>query len=264
MPADGDFGLLQLRRTEVIAELRAAGCVFAEDETALLFEAARSPVELRQLVDRRASGIPLEHILGWVEFCGLRIVVEPGVFVPRQRTAFLVRQAVAVAAPDAVVLDLCCGTGAIGAAIASRLPGIDLYAADIDPAAVASARRNIRPSRVFEGDLFDPLPFALLGCVDILVANTPYVPTDAVALMPPEAREHEARLALDGGADGLDLQRRVAEAAPTWLAPGGHLFVESSEEQAELSAAVFEAHGLVASIAHSEDLCSTVVTGRLR
>ncbi len=247
----------------VVARLRAAGCVFAEDEAALLIAAASSPAGLRQLVDRRVSGIPLEHILGWVEFCGLRILVDAGVFVPRQRTTFLVQQAVAWAAPDATVLDLCCGAGAIGAAIAARLPGIDLYAADIDPAAVVSARRNIRPDRVFEGDLFDPLPASLKGRIDILVANTPYVPTDALALMPPEARLHEARVALDGGADGLDVQRRVAEGAPRWLASGGHLFVESSEEQAELTAAVFEANGLVASIAHSEQLCSSVVSGTL-
>ncbi len=245
----------------VVAELRSAGSVFAEDEAALLIATAYSPAELRQLIEQRVSGIPLEHILGWVEFCGLRIVVEPGVFVPRQRTAFLVHQAVEVAIPNAVVLDLCCGAGAIGAAIANRLPVIDLFAADIDRAAVANARRNIRPSRVFEGDLFDPLPTALKGRVDILVANTPYVPTDALSLLPPEARLFEARIALDGGADGLDVQRRVAERAPEWLAPGGHLFVESSEQQAGLTAAIFEANGLVATIAHNEELYSTVVTG---
>jgi release factor glutamine methyltransferase len=95
------------------------------------------------------------------------------------------------------------------------------------------------------------------------VANTPYVPTDAVALMPPEARLFEARVAIDGGVDGLDVQRRVAEAAPHWLAPGGHLVVESSEAQAELTAALFEASGLIASIAHSDELYSTVVIGTL-
>ena len=161
------------------------------------------------------------------------------------------------------MLDLCCGAGAIGAAIASRLPGIDLYAADIDPAAVASARRNLKPSRVFEGDLFDPLPPALRGRVDILVANTPYVPTDALALMPPEARLHEARLALDGGSDGLDVQRRVAEAARHWLTGGGRLFIESSKEQAAVLAQVFAANGLTPEIAHSEEFYSTVVIGTL-
>jgi len=248
---------------EVVVQLREAGCVFAEDEATLLVAASHSPTDLRKQVDKRVSGIPLEHILGWVEFCGLRILVDSGVFVPRQRTAFLVHQAVALAAPDAVVLDLCCGSGAIGVAIAARLPGIDLFAADIDPLAVANARCNIRPSRVFEGDLFDAVPSSLSGRIQLLVANTPYVPTHAVALMPPEARLYEARVAIDGGVDGLDVQRRVAEAAPHWLAPSGHLVVESSEEQADLTAALFEANGLVASIAHSEEFSATVVIGTL-
>ena len=245
----------------VVSELRLAGCVFAEQEAALLVEAASSPGELRRLIDRRVSGLPLEHILGWVEFCGLRVFVDVGVFVPRQRTTFMVEKAVSLAAADAVVLDLCCGAGAIGAAIVARLPGIDLFAADIDPAAVASARRNIRSTRVFQGDLFDPLPGELRGCVDILVANTPYVPTEALALLPPEARLYEARVALDGGHDGLDVQRRVATEAVHWLALGGHLFVESSEEQAELTAGIFRENGLVPTIAHSEALFSTVVIG---
>ncbi len=245
----------------IVAELRAAGCVFAEEEAALLIEAASSPAELRRLVDRRVSGLPLEHILGWAEFCGLRIFVDSGVFVPRRRTAFLVERAVARGAANSVVLDLCCGSGAIGAAIAARLPGIDLFAADIDPAAVASARRNLRPSRVFESDLFDGLPRELRGRVDLLVANTPYVPTDALALMPPEARLHEAPLAHDGGDDGLAVQRRVAAEASGWLVAGGHVFVEASEDQAPVTAAIFESTGLVSTIEHSAELYSTVVIG---
>ena len=252
-----------MRFTEVVTQLRTAGCVFAEDEAALLIEATSSPAELRKLIDRRVSGTPLEHIIGSVEFCGLRILVDAGVFVPRQRTAFLVDRAVALGAADAVVLDLCCGAGAIGVAIAARLPGIDLYAADIDPVAVACARRNICPSRVFRGDLFDAVPTSLRGRIDLLVANTPYVPSDAVALMPPEARLYEARVALDGGVDGLEVQRRVAKAAPRWLAPGGHLLVESSREQSGLTAALFEESGLIATIAHSEELYSTVVIGTM-
>lgn len=252
-----------LTEPQVVATLRAAGCVFAEDEAALLVEAAQSHVELQEMVDRRVSGLPLEQILGWAEFCGLRILVDPGVFVPRQRTAFMVERAVALAAPGAIVLDLCCGAGAIGAAISARLPGIQLIAADIDPAAVGSARRNIPPpGRVFEGDLFDPLPAELRGRIDIIVANTPYVPTGAIALLPPEARVHEPRVALDGGTDGLDVQRRVATEARHWLAPGGHLFVETAGEQADLTAGIFAANGLTPAIAHSEEFFSTVVSGR--
>ena len=105
-----------------------------------------------------------------------------------------------------------------------------MHAADIDPAAVRCARRNLGPAggQVYQGDLYGPLPAGLRGRVDILLANVPYVPTSDVALLPPEAREHEARVALDGGPDGLDVLRRVAAGAPAWLAPGGHLLPRSA------------------------------------
>src|SRR5712691_2844978 len=146
-------------RSAIVTRLRAAGCVFAEDEARLLISAARTPADLAAMVDRRVAGLPLEHLLGWAEFFGLRIAVDPGVFVPRHRTEFLVSQAVSLAMPRAVVVDLCCGSGAVGAAFASSLHGIDLYAADIDPAAVRCARRNIIPAggQVYEGDLYEPL-----------------------------------------------------------------------------------------------------------
>ncbi len=136
--------------------------------------------------------------------------------------------------PGRVVLDLCCGTGAVGAAIHAAVGGVELYASDIEPAAVRCARRNVEPlgGQVFEGDLFDALPASLRGRVDLLVVNAPYVPTEAIALMPPEAREHEPHITLDGGADGVDVQRRVAAGAAEWLAPGGHLLIETSREQA--------------------------------
>jgi release factor glutamine methyltransferase len=211
------------------------------------------------MVERRAAGEPLEYIVGWAEFCGLHIRLEPGVFVPRHRTELLVEEALRLAGPGSLVVDLCCGAGAIGAAMLATLPGLDLYAADIEPAAVRSARRNLPAERVFQGDLFAPLPGALRGRIDILVVNTPYVPTGEIALMPPEAREHEARVTLDGGADGLDVQRRVAAAAPDWLAPGGRLLVEASERQAPVTASLFEANGLVARIVEVD--YATVVVG---
>lgn len=247
----------------ITARLRAAGCVFAEDEARLLIAAARSPAELDAMVDRRVAGLPLEHVLGWAEFCGLRIAVDPGVFVPRFRTELLVREAAALARPGAVVVDLCCGSGALGAALASLLDGIDLHAADIDPGAVRCARRNILPAggRVYQGDLYDPLPAALQGRVDILVANTPYVPTGEIVTLPREARLHEPLAALDGGPDGLDVQRRVAAGASLWLAPGGHLLVEASEGQAPLTAAIFAAGGLTPRVARSDELDATVVIG---
>ncbi len=246
-----------------IGTLRAAGCVFAEEEAALLLSAATSQDELASMVSRRVAGLPLEHILGWAEFCGLRIIVDTDVFVPRRRTEFLVHEAAAIAHVGEVVLDLCCGSGALGAALFAAVDGIELYAADIESAAVACARLNLAEAggRVYEGDLFEPLPASLRGRVGILLANTPYVPTEAIELMPPEARLYEPRVTLDGGVDGLDVQRRVAGEALQWLAPGGHLLVEASESQASATARIFEASGMSARVASSEEYDATVVVG---
>lgn len=254
-----------------MATLRAAGCVFAEEEAALLRQAAASPGDLADLVARRVHGIPLEHLLGWVEFHGHRVTVGPGVFVPRRRTAFLVDRVVeySMARPGdrRTVLDLCCGSGALGLAAtrALRAAGVavHLIAADIDPAAVACARRNLEPlgGRVFRGDLFTPLPGEPIGRVDLLLANTPYVPTGMITRMPPEARDHEPRGALDGGSDGLDVLRRVATEARRWLAVDGRLFVETSESQSDTAAAIIERSGLAPSIAHSPQDGTIVVEG---
>jgi release factor glutamine methyltransferase len=299
------------------AALRVAGCVFAEDEAALLAAAAVSPAELDRLVDRRATGVPLEYVLGWAGFGGLRLAVDEGVFVPRRRTEFLVDLAVDLAreaanagpagspaghrpragasaspprrSPGLLVVDLCCGSGALGAALTARLrapavpeqprdpdpgpgrgatpvagraPGVevDLHAADLDPAAVRCARRNLAPlgGTVYEGDLYAALPPALRGRVDILLANAPYVPTSAIELLPTEAREHEATVALDGGEDGLAVVRRVFADAADWLAPGGSLLVEASEDQAALLLAA-GARGLDVRAVHSDDHDTTVV-----
>ena len=250
----------------VVSRLRAAGCVFAEDEARLLIEAAGTPAELAELVDRRVTGIPLEQILGWVDFCGLRLALDAGVFVPRRRTEFLVRCAVPLVPPGGVVVDLCCGCGALGAALAARLRGIGLHAADLDPAAVACARRNLARfgGQAYCGDLYAPLPASLRGGVDVLVANVPYVPTDAIALMPPEARDHEPRIALDGGRDGLDVARRVITAAPDWLAPGGSLLFETSESQADTAVALLAGVGFVPRIDSDDELGATVAIGTRR
>ncbi|MEV8117791.1 putative protein N(5)-glutamine methyltransferase [Streptomyces xiamenensis] len=249
---------------KIVERLRAAGCVFAEDEARLIIGAARGAAELSAMVDRRLAGLPLEQVVGWAAFSGLRIVVEPGVFVPRRRTEFLVRQAVTGgAAAGDVVVDLCCGSGAVGAAIAAAVPGVELHAADIDPAAVRCARRNVAAAagRVYQGDLYAPLPPRLRGTVAVLAANVPYVPSREVGLLPAEARDHEPLVALDGGADGLDVLRRVAAGAGEWLAPGGRLLVETTERQAARAATVFARHGLTARTAADEDGNATVVTG---
>ncbi|MCZ7433757.1 putative protein N(5)-glutamine methyltransferase [Streptomyces sp. WMMC1477] len=248
---------------EIVTRLRAAGCVFAEDEAALLATAARNPAHLTALVDRRASGLPLEHVLGWAEFRGLRIAVDEGVFVPRRRTEFLVRQALAAAGRPAVVLDLCCGSGAVGAALGAAVAPTELHAADLDPAAVRCARRNLDPygGHAHTGDLFTPLPPGLRGRVELLTANVPYVPTDEVALLPPEARLHEPRTALDGGSDGLDVLRRLAAEAPAWLAPGGVLLAETTDHQTPAAVALLTGHGLTPRVHTCPDLYATVVTG---
>ncbi|MEU6124351.1 putative protein N(5)-glutamine methyltransferase [Streptomyces sp. NPDC047123] len=250
-------------RSSAVDALRAAGCVFAEDEAELILATARTPAEAAAMVERRAGGLPLEHVVGWAEFRGLRVAVDPGVFVPRRRTEFLVARAAALAGREAVVVDLCCGSGALGAALAASLDRTELHAADIDPAAVRCARRNIADvgGRVYEGDLYDPLPGTLRGRVGILLANVPYVPTDEVGLLPAEARVHEARVALDGGADGLDVLRRVTEQAPQWLAPGGHLLFETSEGQVSAALAAVERAGLVGHVVEDEERYATVVIG---
>jgi release factor glutamine methyltransferase len=246
-----------------VDRLRAAGCVFAEDEARLLHDHAQTSADLESMMDRRMAGEPLEQIVGWAEFRGLRIAVEPGVFVPRRRTEFLVDQAVPLVRPGAVVVDLCCGSGAIGAAIVDAVGDLDLYAVDVDPVAVRCARRNLpETAHVYQGDLYAPLPAVLNHRVDVLTANVPYVPSDEIATMPPEARDHEPRFTLDGGADGLDLLRRVAADAQGWLMPGGHLLIETSEEQAEDAAGVFARHGLTPWVVSDEERGSTVVIGR--
>ncbi|MBN9240766.1 MAG: methylase [Micrococcales bacterium 70-64] len=227
--------------TELVARLRAAGCVFAEDEAALLLAETDDPAELERLVRLRVDGLPLEHVLGWVEFHGRRYAVAPGVFVPRPRTEHLVD--LAIARGGSAVLDLCCGSGAVGAAVAHGL-GAELWSAELDPAAVAVARRNV--PRVYEGDLYAPLPAGIL--FDIIVVIAPYVPSGEIALLPHEARDFEPLLALDGGSDGLDLVRRILAGAGERLAPDGALFTEVSEEQAPAVVTIAESHGFRATV----------------
>ncbi|MEU7585209.1 putative protein N(5)-glutamine methyltransferase [Micromonospora sp. NPDC049230] len=256
--------MASIDRLSLVRRLRAAGCVYAEDEAELLLAAADTPAVLADLTDRRVAGEPLEYLLGWAEFCDRRIAVDPGVFVPRARTALLVELAAEVTGPAPAVVDLCCGSGGTTVALAHRLAPRWLAAADIDPAAVACARRNLAglAAEVFEGDLFAPLPAGWRGRLDLVVANAPYVPTDAVALMPPEARLHEAPVALDGGPDGLAVLRRVGVGAADWLAPGGHLVVEAGSTQVDALCAAFEAAGLVPDVRQDEELDGTAVTAR--
>jgi release factor glutamine methyltransferase len=242
----------------LVARLRAAGCVFAEDEAAVIHASANDPDDAASMATARCSGVPLEHVVGWAEIAGVRVHVGPEVFVPRRRSELLVREAVARAHPGAVVVDLCCGSGALGAAVAAAVE-VDLHAADIDPAAVACARQNV--SAVYEGDLFDALPPSLRGRIDLLLCNTPYVPTGEIDLLPTEARDHEPRVTLDGGADGLDVQRRVALGARHWLAVGGSVLCEVSDRQASTAVAVFDDYDT--RVVRDDDLGASVVVATM-
>jgi release factor glutamine methyltransferase len=252
----------QLDRPAIVRLLRAAGCVFAEEEADLLLDAGLADAQLAALVERRASGVPLEQLLGWSEFCGLRVAVEPGVFVPRRRTELLASEAVRLARPGSVVVELCCGAAAVGVVLLARVPGIRMVAVDVDPAAVRCAERNLGlRASVYRGDLYGPLPADLRNRVDVIVANAPYVPSDEIATMPPEARDYEPRVALDGGPDGLDIQRRVIAGAGDWLAEHGNLLIETSGRQARATEAAIRDRGFRVRRARDDDLDATVVIG---
>lgn len=244
----------------LVERLRAAGCVFAEDEASLLREAA-SGAELEALVAHRLAGEPLEPLLGWASFAGMRVQVAAGVFVPRVRSEVLVEAALEALPEGAVVVELCCGVGAIGAAVRAARPHAEVWASDIDPDAVAVARRNLPPERVREGDLFEALPAELRGRVDVLVANAPYVPTAEIAYMPSEARDHEHRVALDGGPDGHAVQARIASGCREWLAPGGRVIIETSVRQAARTASLLGERGLAVRVVRDEERDGTCVVG---
>lgn len=250
---------------DVVTRLRAAGCVWAEDEAVLLREAAGSVADLELLVARRVAGEPLELVLGWVEFLGRRLGVGQGVFVPRRRTELLAREALA-RVPDrgsaggaAVVVEMCCGVAPVAASMPSTFA--EVHAADVSEAALAWAGTNAPAAHLHRGDLYDALPTHLRGRVDVIAANAPYVPTDRIADMPPEARDHEPHVALDGGSDGVDLHRRLTAGAVGWLAPGGVLLVETSPSQADLTTGAMERAGLVARVVVDTDIGGCVAVG---
>jgi len=255
--------------TELITErLRAAGCVFAEAEAEILIaEADDDPRGLEEMVRRRESGEPLQYVVGWAELAGVKVAVDPGVFVPRDRSELLVAEAVAAVRSSSnarpVVLDLCCGAGAVGAAIASSVGPIELHAADIDAAAVELAGRNLAGfgASVHRGDLYDALPDDLRGRIDVIAANSPYVPSRELMLMPREARLYEPPWALDGGPDGMDPLRRIVSGAGEWLAPGGSVLVEGASTTANTAAAIVADAGYQPRVARSEELDVAVLVG---
>ena len=254
--AGADLGRRELRDWAT-RELAAAGCVSAQAEADWLLEEAADEAALRAMVTSRAAGEPLQYVIGWAPFGRLRLRVGPGVFVPRPETEGLADRAATrlrAAGPSPVAVDVCAGSGAIACFLAAEVPGARVLATELDPGALAWARGNTERYGVelLAGDLDAPLPPELAGRVDVLCANVPYVPTGAIATLPTDVRDHEPRLALDGGPDGLDVLRRLAPRAEHWLAPGGALLCEIGEDQAEAAAALLAAAGLAEVAVHPD------------
>jgi len=249
----------------VTRELAEAGCVSARAEARWLvgevlgldrpeLAGRGTPVpgpareRLAAMVARRVAGEPLQYVIGWAPFGSLRLEVGPHVFVPRPETEGLAERAARLlrAGPaPRVAVDLCTGSGAVACFLAHAVPGARVVATELDTGALAWARRNTSRHGVelLEGDLDGPLPPELAGQVRVMTANVPYVPTAAIDLLPRDVREHEPRLALDGGPDGLDVLRAVAARAPRWLAPGGMLVCEIGDDQGWAAVGVLEESG---------------------
>jgi release factor glutamine methyltransferase len=223
----------------VVDRLVAAGCVAAEDEAADYLAAAPDPATLEAWLRRRERGEPPAWITGTVEFCGRRLHAAPGVYVPRSQTEGLAQRAAALLPAGGRAVDLCTGTGAVAAHLRASVTGAVVVGVDLDPRAAACARRNGVPAAV--GDLDAPLR-AGTGA-DLVTAVAPYVPTGDLGLLPADVQRYEPRLALDGGADGLDLVRGVVAAAGRLLRAGGWLVTEVGGDQDEALAPTLAAAG---------------------
>ena len=209
------------------------------------FERALSEPELaqvRELVQRRAQREPLQHIIGTTSFCGLELAVNKNVLVPRPETELLaetgwnfLKSLPASAAPP-TALDFGTGSGCLAIALAVNFPATQVTAIDVSPEALAVARQNAANHQVDSritfhcGDGFAPLPAGQF--FGLIVANPPYIPGPEIAALEPEVRDFDPRLALDGGADGLDFYRRLSGEAPRFLAPDGRIMLELGDGQA--------------------------------
>ncbi|MDP2627841.1 MAG: peptide chain release factor N(5)-glutamine methyltransferase [Candidatus Rokubacteria bacterium] len=202
------------------------------------------------LIGRRQAHEPLQYLLGFEDFVGLRIRVTPDVLIPRPETEGLVEWAVEILAPldGPVAADVGTGSGAIACALAAACPALEVLAIDSSPAALGVAAGNVCAAglsarvRLVAGDLLAPLA-SLAGGLDMIVSNPPYLPTGIIPSLPREVAGFEPRLALDGGPDGLRVIRRIVAEAPGLLRSGGTLLMEIGEEQAGLVASLMAAEG---------------------
>jgi release factor glutamine methyltransferase len=236
----------------VAARLAAAGFLDAGDETdALLRASSAGAGSIDDLIRRRLDGEPLPWITGSITFCGRPVRVDPGVFVPRRQTESLVRRAIELLPPAGVALDLCTGCGAVAAVLASARPRASILGTDVEPAAVACARRN--GVRALLGDLDEPVPALWRGRVDLVTAVVPYVPTEELHLLPRDVLAHEPPRALDGGPRGTNVLVRAVDAAARWLRPGGSVLLEIGGDQAaEISTTLVDV-GFVDIQVHRDD-----------
>jgi len=231
-----------LDREAVTALLAGAGCLGPAREADELIGAAAGDLDvLAAIVARRTEGEPLVWLTGSMTFADISLIVEPGVYVPRMQTEALARRAASLLPLTGVAVDLCTGAGAIAAVMAAARPRARVVATELDPTAARCARHN--HVEVFEGSLDEPLPAVLARAVDVMTAVVPYVPTDAIRLLPRDVQAFEPRFALDGGTDGTDLLATVVRRAPRWLRPGGRLLLELGGDQAEPVGRSFEEHG---------------------
>jgi release factor glutamine methyltransferase len=212
--------------------LAEAGFVAADEEAEeLIARAAGDDELLESLVRRRLTGEPLAWITGNVEFCGLEIRVDPGVYVPRWQSELLARRAVERLPADGTAIDLCTGAGAIARTLSANRPGARVVGSDVDERAVACARAN--GVEAYVCDLFASLPSALEGRVDVVVGVVPYVPTPDLPLLQRDTLTFESTLSYDGGADGTAILRRAVNESPRFLRRGGALLLELGAGQPE-------------------------------
>jgi release factor glutamine methyltransferase len=205
---------------------------------------------VRELVRRRGQREPLQHIIGSTSFCGWEIKVNPHVLVPRPETEMLAERAWQFLStfkpPAGAALDFGTGSGCLAIALAAQCPGAQVHAADISEDALRVARENASRHNLSDkiqfhtGDGFAALPRGL--SFDLIVSNPPYIPSAEIETLAPEVRDHDPRLALDGGADGLDFYRRLAAEAASHLRPAGQIMLESGDGQAEQIRRLFVQH----------------------
>jgi release factor glutamine methyltransferase len=216
-------------------------------------------IRFRDLVKARASRIPVQHLTGTAPFRHRLLHVGPGVFVPRPETELLVDFGLTFLKPLAAprVVDLCAGTGAIAAAVATEHPAARVWAVEYDPHALEWLRHNTSglPVTVEPGDATNPATLAELdGTVDLVLCNPPYVPEIGAAGLPPEVTEHDPRIAVFGGTDGLDVIRPLIPRIAALLRPGGAFALEHDDTQAYVVPTLIDQDGRFTAVELHHDL----------